>query len=111
MHRKRPNSSRARGIAEDGLAHLAAQFRILAEPSRLAILYCLMEGGEMSVGRVVAATGRNQTTISKHLKLMAEAGLLARRKEGLQVFYRLENPLWAQVCSLVRKSLPDTPRG
>jgi ArsR family transcriptional regulator len=59
----------------------------------------------MTVGQVVEAAARNQTNVSKHLKLMAEAGLLARRKEGLKVFYRLEDPLWEQVCRLVSSSL------
>jgi DNA-binding transcriptional ArsR family regulator len=94
-------------ISEEILAQMAARFRILAEASRLGILHCLMDGKEMNVGQVVIATGRNQTNVSKHLKIMAEAAILIRRKEGLQVFYRLENPLWEQVCRLVRSSLPS----
>ncbi len=50
---------------------------------------------------VVEETGRNQANISKHLKMLAEAGLVARRKEGLQVFYRLEDPLVERLCRLV----------
>lgn len=94
-------------ISKETLAQMAARFRILAEASRLGILHCLMDGKEMSVGQVVIATGRNQTNVSKHLKIMSEAALLVRRKEGLQVFYRLENPIWEQVCRLVRSSLPN----
>jgi ArsR family transcriptional regulator len=95
----------AKGTSEDTIARMAARFRILADASRLAILYCLMEGGEMSVGQVGEAAGRHQANVSKHLKRLAEAGLLARRKEGLQVFYRLEDPVWEQVCRLVSSSL------
>ena len=94
------------GISENTLARMAARFRVLADASRLAILYCLIGNHEMTVGQVVEAAGRNQTNVSKHLKLMAEAGLLARRKEGLKVFYRLEDPLWEQVCRLVSSTLP-----
>src|ERR1700722_10340739 len=71
---------------EEKLALMAAKFRILADASRLAIIHCLLTHSEMSVGQVVEATGRSQANVSKHLKLMAEAGLLARRKEGLVVF-------------------------
>jgi DNA-binding transcriptional ArsR family regulator len=42
---------------------------------------------------VVEETGRNQANVSKHLKMLSEAGLVARRKEGLQVFYNLDDPL------------------
>ena len=45
--------------------------------------------GERNVTQVVEETGRNQANVSKHLKMLAEAGLVARRKEGLQVIYAL----------------------
>jgi DNA-binding transcriptional ArsR family regulator len=103
---KHRNGDMAERISEDTLARMAATFRILADTSRLAILNCLIENGEVSVGQAVEATDRQQTNVSKHLKLMAEAGLLTRRKEGLQVYYRLVDPVWEQVCRLVRSSLP-----
>jgi ArsR family transcriptional regulator len=88
-------------IPEEVLVRMAASFRILADPSRLAILISLKNGCEMSVGEFVAVTGRRQTNVSKHLKVMATGGILARRKNGLQVFYRLDDPVWTQVCRLV----------
>ncbi len=88
-------------IPDDTLARIAAHFRILADPSRLAILHTLMNCGELSVGQIVDATGRSQVNVSRHLKLMAAAGLLARRKEGLQVFYRLADARWEKVCRLM----------
>lgn len=91
-------------IPDETLVRIAAKFRILADVSRLAILYCLWNGGEMSVGQMVEATGRSQANVSKHLKLMSEAGLLARRKKGLQVFYRLQDPLWEKICVLASNS-------
>jgi ArsR family transcriptional regulator len=97
----------AKGMSGDAFDRMAAVFRILADAGRLAILDCLMEGGEMSVGQIVRAIGRNQATVSKHLKLMAEIGLLARRKQGLQVFYRLQDPVWEKVFRLVRSFLDN----
>jgi ArsR family transcriptional regulator len=64
-----------------------------------------MVGGEMSVGQVVEKTGRTLANVSKHLKLLAEAGLVARRKEGLQVFYRLDDPVVEKICHLVCESI------
>ena len=82
------------------LDQVAGTFRMLADPTRLAILRCLM-AGERSVGQVVEETGRGQANVSKHLKLLADAGLVARRKAGLQVYYRVGNPLVEELCALV----------
>ncbi len=57
--------------------------------------------GERNVSQVVEETGRNQANVSKHLKMLAEAGLVGRRKEGLQVFYRIDDPLVERLCELV----------
>jgi DNA-binding transcriptional ArsR family regulator len=54
---------------------------------------------------VVEETGRGQANVSKHLKLLADAGLVARRKEGLQVFYRVHDPLVEKLCRLVCDTL------
>jgi DNA-binding transcriptional ArsR family regulator len=56
---------------------------------------------------VVTETGRGQANISKHLKLLADSGLLCRRKEGLQVYYRLDDPLVEKLCTLVCSSIRD----
>lgn len=90
----------ANAIPDEVLELMAEKFRMLADSTRLAILRSLMQG-ERNVTAVVEETGRNQANISKHLKMLAEAGLVARRKEGLQVFYRLEDPLVERLCRLV----------
>jgi ArsR family transcriptional regulator len=84
---------------------MAGKFRMLSDPTRLAILRTLMVGGEMSVGRVVGRTGREMANVSKHLNQLAGAGLVARRKEGLQVFYRLDDPVIEKICHLVCESI------
>ena len=57
--------------------------------------------GEKNVGTVVAETGQNQANVSKHLKMLTESGMVRRRKEGLQVFYRVNDPVIEQLCDLV----------
>ena len=88
---------------------MAEKFRMLADPTRLAILRTLMQG-ERNVTQVVEATGRNQANVSKHLKMLAEAGLVARRKEGLQVFYKLADPLVERLCKLVCETIVQEAR-
>ena len=90
----------AEAIPRNSVEDLAEKFRILGDASRLTILACLMEG-EKNVGEVAETTGRTAANVSKHLKMLADGGILSRRKEGLQVFYRLHDPVWEQVCLLV----------
>jgi ArsR family transcriptional regulator len=90
----------ANPIPDDLLELMATKFQMLADPTRLAILRTLMEG-EKSVGQVVTETGRGQANVSKHLKLLSDTGLICRRKEGLQVYYKLDDPLVGQLCNLV----------
>ncbi len=96
-------------IPDEFLDLMAEKFRMLADPTRLAILRSLMRG-ERNVTQVVEETGRNQANVSKHLKMLAEAGLVARRKEGLQVFYRLDDPLVERLCTLVCETIAEEAR-
>lgn len=92
-------------IPDEVLDLMATKFRLLGDPTRLAILRSLMTGGEMSVSQIVGKTGRGLANASKHLKQLAEAGLLARRKEGSQVFYRLNDSIVEKICHLVCESI------
>ena len=88
-------------IPDEVLVVMAGKFQLLADSTRLAILRTLMFEGERNVGQVVEATGGTQANISKHLKLLAATGLLARRKEGLHVLYSLDDPVVEKICHLV----------
>jgi DNA-binding transcriptional ArsR family regulator len=91
-------------IPDELLELTARKFQMLGDATRLAILRVLMSG-ERSVGQVVEETSRGQANVSKHLKMLAEAGLVSRRKEGLQVFYSVADPLVEQLCQLVCSSI------
>lgn len=92
-------------IPNELLVLMAEKFRMLSDPTRLAILRYLMDGNEMNVTQLVAKTGRELANVSKHLKLMADTGLLARRKDGSFVLYRLDDPVLEKICELVCDSL------
>lgn len=64
-------------------------FEAIAEPNRRAILE-LLRGGELPAGELVEATGLSQPGVSKHLKLLREAGLVSMRPDGQRRLYRLE---------------------
>ena len=70
---------------------LAAAFRAIADPTRLRLISLLASapGGEACVCDLVEPLELSQPTVSHHLKLLYEAGLLGREKRGLWVYYRL----------------------
>ena len=70
----------------------AEYFSLLSEPSRLKIMHCLCDG-ERSVNEVVAASGLNQANASRHLNMLYRAGVVGRRRDGVQVMYRLIDPI------------------
>ncbi len=65
--------------------------KAMAHPSRLLILETL-EKGERCVGDLQRALGLDMSTVSKHLALMRQAGLVVERRQGQKVFYRLRVP-------------------
>jgi DNA-binding transcriptional ArsR family regulator len=88
----------------------AARFRALGEPGRLLILQAL-QGGERSVGELVEDTGRSQPNVSQHLAHLAKAGLVATRRDGSRVYYRVVDPFLARICDAVCDSLSAQARG
>ena len=94
-------------IPRQFLELMAGRFATLADPTRLEIIHCLMKRGEQSVTLIVEATGHTYPNVSKHLRHLRNGKLVTRRKEGLQVFYRLDDPLIEKLCELVCESLMD----
>ena len=68
---------------------VAAMLKALANRARLMVLCQLVERGEMRVGELVEAVGLSQSALSQHLAKMREEGLLAFRRDGKEVFYRI----------------------
>ncbi|MGE4321553.1 MAG: ArsR/SmtB family transcription factor [Sphingobium sp.] len=63
-------------------------FRALCDPTRLRILH-LLRAMELAVGEIAQVVGQSQPRVSRHVRILAEAGLVERRKEGNWVFLRL----------------------
>lgn len=91
-------------LSDDALHHVARRFAVLGEPMRLRLLQVLMQQ-EQPVNALVEITGGTQANVSRHLQTLAAAGLVSRRKEGLQVFYAIADPSIFQLCDLVCGSL------
>ncbi|MGE0008897.1 MAG: ArsR/SmtB family transcription factor, partial [Parvibaculaceae bacterium] len=69
---------------------LLAGMRAIAETTRLRLLFVLSHG-EFNVSELTQILGQSQPRVSRHLKLMSEAGLLSRHKEGSWVLFRLSD--------------------
>lgn len=89
------------------IERVARRFKILSEPIRLQLLNQLLSSGPMSVTDLVKATEQQQANVSKHLNLMAREGILQRRKNGLNVFYEIDDPSIHGICMLVCGRLQD----
>jgi DNA-binding transcriptional ArsR family regulator len=89
---------------------IARRFKVLGEPMRIRLLDRLQRG-EASVQELAAAVGTTQQNVSKHLGVLAEAGVLGRRKQGNFVYYRVvDEGIWQlceDVCGSVERRLGD----
>ena len=82
---------------------LANRFRALADPTRLQILMTICNQ-ERSVQDICDRTGLHQGNVSKHLRLMKDAGVVACRRESGWRFYRFIDTELLALCSSTRKS-------
>jgi len=82
----------------------ATLFKVLADPTRLRILQALCKE-ERNVGEIVNMTGASQANVSKHLALLTVHNVTTRRRSGLQIFYRISEPLIMELCQTVKNAL------
>jgi ArsR family transcriptional regulator len=94
----------------DNQVHLvkAAFLKVLAHPLRLRILELLGQG-EQSVGQFAQGLSVDQPTVSRHLGILKQGGLVTARQDGASVFYRLQNEetvhLLQQMTELLKHKL------
>ncbi len=78
-------------LAEGDAESLAAAFKVLSDPVRLRLLSLIAntETGEMCACDLAAPVGRSQPTVSHHLSILTEAGLLEREQRGKWAWFRV----------------------
>jgi ArsR family transcriptional regulator, arsenate/arsenite/antimonite-responsive transcriptional repressor len=86
-------------LDEPAAAHLARVFAALADPARLRLLSLLASApaGEVCACDLVEPVGRSQPTVSHHLKILSQAGLVTGDKRGRWVWYRVVPERLAEV--------------
>ncbi len=93
-------ASHLKNLTPEGLDMVAGRFRLLSEPLRLQILNRLQDG-ETSVSQLAEDIGTSQPNVSKHLRLLIEGGLVARRQERTTVFVSVADPSVFELCRTV----------
>ncbi len=93
-----------KNLSIEALDMIAARFKVLSEPLRLRILHTLQDG-EKSVNELTEIVEASQPNVSKHLKILQEAGILRREQNGNAVYYRIADESIFDLCELVCNSL------
>ncbi len=86
------------------IPQVAERFKALSDAGRLTLL-AVLQRGEHSVGALSEATGRSQPNVSQHLAGLMHAGLVAARREGHKVYYRVADPTILRICEAVCDSV------
>jgi DNA-binding transcriptional ArsR family regulator len=89
-----------RPIPVDLAEMIAQRLRVIGDPNRIRILDLLREG-ELSVAQLTDRLGTSQQNASKHLGVLLQAGILARRKEGTSSLYRVADASVYELCEQV----------
>jgi ArsR family transcriptional regulator len=87
--------------APQRLDQIVDRLKAMADPTRLRILYALRDEEELCVGDVTDRLDCSQANASKQLAVLKRAGLVRRRREGMNVFYALDCDAVFDVCALM----------
>jgi ArsR family transcriptional regulator, virulence genes transcriptional regulator len=89
-------------MIEEHAAEAAAMLRLLANERRLILLCMLIVEGEAHVGRLAERVGLSQPAVSQHLAKLREDGLVATRRAGTTIHYRIADPRVAQIIGTLK---------
>lgn len=88
-------------VESDEVFELAAEvFRVMSAPMRLKIIACLCNG-EKNVSELLGEIDTTQPNMSQHLNTLYQAGVLGKRREGVQIYYRIVNDRVVTLCRAV----------
>jgi DNA-binding transcriptional ArsR family regulator len=95
-------------IPEELVELISRRFRAIGEPLRIRLLDALRDG-EATVNELAVEVSTSQQNVSKHLAVLADAGIVGRRKDGTHVYYRIADEdvlgLCEDVCGSVQAQL------
>jgi ArsR family transcriptional regulator len=86
--------------SEEVFEKAAEVFRVMSAPMRLRIISALCNG-EKNVGELLAEIQTTQPNMSQHLSTLYQAGVLGKRRDGVQIYYRIVNDKVVSLCRAV----------
>lgn len=89
------------------IERISDRFKLLGDPTRLRLVNALHVEGELTVGELVERVGTSYGAVSKQLSLLRSHGVVARRREGTRIHYRICDPSLSDLCDAVCKSVRD----
>lgn len=98
-------------IEVDEAAELAEMFRLLGDPTRVRILFALLEAGELCVCDVAAVVDTSETKVSQAMRLLRGSGVVRNRRDGRNVYYRLDDAHVRLLLDLSREHLAHGNEG
>ncbi|MFT3761117.1 MAG: metalloregulator ArsR/SmtB family transcription factor [Pseudoxanthomonas sp.] len=96
-------TAKDKAFLKHGAAQAAAMLRSVGNESRLLLLCQLIECGELSVGQLQEGLDLSQSALSQHLARMRGEGLVAFRREGQTLYYRIADPNAKKLIAALKK--------
>ena len=90
-------------LGVDEAVDLAEMFRLLGDPTRVRILFALLEAGELCVCDVAAVVETTETKVSQAMRLLRNAGVVRNRRDGRNIHYRLDDAHVRMLLDLSRE--------
>ena len=87
-------------ITDQTFESAAELFRVMSAPMRLKIINCLCDG-EKNVSYLLTQVDTTQPNMSQHLNTLYQAGILGKRRDGVQIFYRIVDQRIVSICEAV----------
>ena len=87
----------------------AELFRVMSAPMRLKIISCLCEG-EQNVSYLLSKIDTTQPNMSQHLNTLYKAGVLAKQRDGVQIYYSIANEQIVKLCKAVCVQVEEDSR-
>jgi len=86
-------------VAEEIQVDVARVLKVLGDPNRIKIIEILRDEEHCQCD-IIPFIGQSQPTVSRHLRMLEENGILVSRKDGVKVIYRISNPSVLQIVDL-----------
>lgn len=87
-------------ISDEEIVDMADFFKVFGDPTRLRILFCLWQNGEVGVNMISESLSISQSAVSQQLKLLRASRLVRFRKDGRNILYRLSDDHITKILQL-----------